>query len=473
MTKSDTILRNQTIGQGLAKAPKRKPKNTRSKLPKTHLDYWRSRLEHRTYTENGKRVEVKEWSVRFHHDGIRKSIPLNTSNKDSAADKARTFYLSLKANGWNATLQKFLPPTEHANRGKETTVGEFLQEVERVGTLRETTFNRYAQYFRMIVAHIRGVASNDRQKFNYRTDGLKRWRDRIDATPLSRVTPEAVANWKAAYLAKAGNDPIRKIEINRSFNSAFRNAKSLFSAKIIDQPNFNFSIPRFQIKERQGGAKEVHWHEQIQFEKEGSKRFQLPNGLSYENLLVSARDDLKPHNPEAYQLLLLCLCAGLRRAEADVLLWTQIDPADCSISIESNEFIQPKHDSSGNVDVAQELITELLGFKKTAKGDFVVNSPWEWKRTTYTRYRCTPHWKTLNTWLTSKGVTAKKKIHELRKIFGDAIVKKNGIFAGSSQLRHSSIQMTANHYADRRQRAALPVGTLLSEPSIKPAAESH
>src|SRR4029077_522622 len=79
------------------------------------------------------------------------------------------------------------------------------------------------------------------------------------------------------------------------------------------------------------------------------------------------------------------------------------------------------------------------------------------------------------------GISAKKKVHELRKIFGDAIVKQNGIFAGSAQLRHSTIQMTASHYTDPRhwghstikspashytdprQRAALPVGKLFSD----------
>ena len=81
----------------------------------------------------------------------------------------------------------------------------------------------------------------------------------------------------------------------------------------------------------------------------------------------------------------------------------------------------------------------------------------------YQRYRCEPHWRTLIDWLEDNGISARKKVHELRKLFGDAIVKQNGIFAGSAQLRHSTIQMTASHYTDPRQRAALPVGSLFSE----------
>jgi hypothetical protein len=86
-----------------------------------------------------------------------------------------------------------------------------------------------------------------------------------------------------------------------------------------------------------------------------------------------------------------------------------------------------------------------------------------WKATTYRRYRCEPHWRTLIGWLESNGINARKKVHELRKLFGDAIVKRHGIFAGSAQLRHSTIQMTASHYTDPRQRAALPVGNLFSD----------
>jgi len=174
-----------------------------------------------------------------------------------------------------------------------------------------------------------------------------------------------------------------------------------------------------------------------------------------------ARSELRSEHTEAYKLFLLCLCAGLRRAEADTLLWNQLNQEDNSISIEQTPYLQPKHDSGGVVYVDAALINELQSLKSGAAPTFVVNSRWKWKHTTYNRYRCEPHWETLLNWLGSKGITARKKVHELRKLFGDAIVKRNGIFAGSAQLRHSTIQMTASHYADPRQRAVLPVGALL------------
>jgi hypothetical protein len=106
---------------------------------------------------------------------------------------------------------------------------------------------------------------------------------------------------------------------------------------------------------------------------------------------------------------------------------------------------------------------ELLSFKGETQSGFVVNSTLKWKPTSYGRYRCEPHWRTLIEWLEHNGISARKKVHEPRKLFGDAIVKQNGIFAGSAQLRHATIQMTASHYTDPRQRAALPVGKMFSD----------
>ncbi len=437
---------------------------TKRFYPKTHANYWKSRLEHRTYSRDGKTNEVAEWSVRIHYKGIRRSFDLETASKEEAATKARDIYLSLVAKGWSTTLAELVPqPMTPVNSTEgNPTVGEFLAEVERTSTLKPKTFHRYAQYFRMMAAQIQGVKS-DRSRYNYRTGGLTNWHERVDAIPLSAITPAAVADWKIAYLKRAGSDPRRRLEVSRSFNSALRHCKSLFSPQIINQPNFAVKIPRFKVRDGQLGERDAYWFETLRFERAGSMKFHAPAGVTYEGLVRNARNELRTENPEAYKLFLLCLCAGMRRAEADVCLWTQLNPEDTSIRIEANEYIEPKHGSGGTVYVDPALMKELLSFKEQTQGPFVVSSSWEWKPSGYMRYRCEPHWQVLIGWLEANGISARKKVHELRKIFGDAIVKQNGIFAGSAQLRHSTIQMTASHYTDPRQRAALPVGNLFSD----------
>lgn len=238
--------------------------------------------------------------------------------------------------------------------------------------------------------------------------------------------------------------------VNRSFNSALRHCKSLFSSQIINKPNFTVKVPRFKVPDGQLGEREAYWFDTVDFERVGSMKFQSPAGVTYEKLVTNARSELRSEHPEAYKLFLLCLCAGLRRAEADVCLWTQLNSEDSSIRIEANEFIEPKHGSGGTVYVDPSLMKELLSFKTEASESFVLNSTRGWKPVMYQRYRCEPHWRTLLDWLEANGISARKKVHELRKLFGDAIVKQNGIFAGSAQLRHSTIQMTASHYTDPR-----------------------
>ena len=162
--------------------------------PKTHANYWKSRLEHRTYTRDGNTFEVAEWSVRIHFKGIRKSFDLESANKEEAAVRARDIYLSLLAKGWSATINELapqaMPPIEASS--DSATVGEFLAEVERTANLKPVTFRQYAQALRQFVAQIAGVKSGV-SRYDYRRGGLTAWRKLVDATPLSTVTPAAAA----------------------------------------------------------------------------------------------------------------------------------------------------------------------------------------------------------------------------------------------------------------------------------------
>jgi len=468
----DTTVQNQNSGQAVVKHdPHEKRAKAMRTLPKTHVDYWKARLKHRCYSRDGELIDVNDWSVRIKFNGIRKGFGLGSANKDVAAAKARDIYLSLVAQGWDATLREFERPglvaLPVASKG-EPTVGDFLKEVERTTQLKARTFRRYGQYFRMLAAFVGGV-KDACEKFNYRTGGRAEWLEKVDAVPLRAISPESAANWKLSYLSRGNGDPQKQVQVRRSFNAALRHCKSLFSKNVIYQPNFGVVLPKFTIKDGQRGDRQAFWFEALRFEKAGSMKFHAPAGVTYESLLRAARKELKEQEPEAYKLLLLCLCAGLRRAEADTLLWSQLDAAESCVRIVRTEFIEPKHDSGGMVYVDAALIKEFLSLKNGSAGQFVVNSALEWKATTYLRYRCQLHWETLNAWLKAKGITATKRVHEMRKLFGDAIVKRQGIFAGAAQLRHSSVQMTAAHYADPRQRAALPVSDLLEERPVKKA----
>ena len=292
--------------------------------PKTHANYWKSRLEHRSYTRTAKHSRSPNGGP-YPLQRNPQEFPLETANKEEAATKARDLYLSLLAKGWSATINELapqaMPPIETSS--DLATVGEFLAEVERTASLKPVTFRQYAQALRQLAAHIAGVKS-DVSKYDYRKGGLTAWRKLVDATLLSAITPAAVAEWKIARLQRAGSDPRRKLEVNRSFNSWLRNTKSLFSEAIICKPNFRVKVPKFKVPDGQRGEREAYWFETVDFERPGSMKFQAPAGVTYEGLVTKARHELRAPNPEVYKLFLLCLCIGLRRGEADVCLWTQL-----------------------------------------------------------------------------------------------------------------------------------------------------
>jgi hypothetical protein len=385
-------------------------------FPKTHINFWKARLERRRYKYNGITSEAAEWSVRIHFNGIRRDFDLENPNKEEAAAKVRDIYISLVSKGWPKTLAELGPQVMPPIGGKQDspTVGEFLAEVERTSHLKPKTFRRYAQYFRMLAAQIQGFKS-DASRHDYHNGGLTRWREKLNAIPLSALTPAAVADWKIGYLKRAGNDARRRLEVNRSFNAALRHCKSLFSAGIINKPNFGVKVPRFKVPDGQLGEREVYWFESLDFERTGSMKFNAPAGVTYETLVTNARKELRLGNPESYKLFLLCLCAGMRRAEANVCLWSQPMPEDNSIRIEANEYMEPKHASGGTVYVDPSLMKELLSFKDESNESFVVNSSRKWKPTMYGRCRCEPHWRTLLNWLETNGISAKKRFTNSEK----------------------------------------------------------
>src|SRR5438876_10715988 len=62
-------------------------------IPKTHVAFWRTRVERRTYEYEGKTLEVPEYSVRMKFGGIRRRLALGTAlNLKTAVEKRRSAF---------------------------------------------------------------------------------------------------------------------------------------------------------------------------------------------------------------------------------------------------------------------------------------------------------------------------------------------------------------------------------------------
>jgi integrase len=431
------------------------PASRKGRLPKTHQDYWLGRLRKRSYlTPDGKtEIQIPEWQVRLFHVGKEGWFNLGTANQAAAAVKARDIYVFLKANGWDAALVKFKPDSDAAPR-LNLTVGEYLNAVKVTGYLRLRTFLNYQNCLRTIVSETFGVKGDD-SKYDYRHGGNKKWAERIDGIRLERVTPARVIEWQQRRIKQAGNSPVALASAKRTANSYVRCARSLFAKDILKR------------------VKGVQLPAKLPFE--GAELFESGNTkyvskVDVHALIAAARNELKPNEPETYKVFLLGLFAGMRRGEIDLAEWRMVDRRNGVIKLEETGWLHLKtHDSAGEISIDPEVIAELRQLMPASKSTFIIASerrPRNDSPRPY--YRCEPIFDRLNEWLRSKGVTANKPLHEMRKEIGALIATEHGIYAASRFLRHSDITTTARHYADHKARISVGLGKLL-DTEIKPA----
>jgi integrase len=444
-------------GQCTPQPPKKK-----GKLPKTHQDYWPSRLRKRTYlAPDGKtEIEIPLWQVRLFHAGKEGWFNLGTANQTAAAIKARDIYLFLKANGWDAALAKFKPESQATPR-LNLTVGEYLSAVRNTGYLRLRTFLNYQNCLRTVVSESFGVRA-DKSRFDYRHGGNQKWVDRINGIRLERVTAPRVTSWQQQRIKKAGHSPTAIASAKRTVNSYVRCARSLFSKDIRKElKGLRLPVPLpFEGVELLKGVA-------------GMKYVSKVNAPA---LIAAAKSELKPNEPEVYKAFLLGLFAGMRRAEIDLSEWRMVDWQKSSIMLVETEWLGLKtEDSAGEIAMDPEFMAELKELLPQSKSPFIISSEVTWKigekQRTHIRpprndsprayYRCQPVFDRLNGWLRSKGVKANKPLHEMRKEIGALIATEHGIYAASRFLRHSDITTTARHYADHKTRISVGLGKLL------------
>jgi integrase len=167
---------------------------------------------------------------------------------------------------------------------------------------------------------------------------------------------------------------------------------------------------------------------------------------------------------EELKVFLLAAMAGLRRNEIDKLPWTALNRDRATLRVEITEHFDGKsEDSIGEVDVDPEFLDLFKGFKSRSRGPFVIQSNVKARPgATYSHYRCKRVFERLNKWLREKGVNGVRPLHTLRKEFGSLVCEQFGIYAASRALRHADIGVTSQHYLDKKARATVGLGRLLS-----------
>lgn len=437
MTHMQTIQDSES-GQAVAK------QNVQGSLTRFHVDYWKERLYRKTFTRAGVRHEVPEWSVRLQHLGRREAFSVGSANASVAAAKAKEIAMFLEANGWEVTLAKFKP--DPMTTAKVCTVGEFLGEVKARGGLRPRTFKIYATKLRKMVADIAKVEAGlrgkaKRAKHDYVNDGRKAWLAKVDGQSLDVLTSDAVNEWRNRYVHKAGSDPLKRKSAERTAASCIRCARALFSPDIVSLLAVKMPANPFTgVKLKDPGPQRYH------------------SSVNPEWLLACAASELRSDHPQQFLALFLCLWGGLRRKEADLLTWAQVDLSAGQIHIRRTAHFEPKTEESQRmIDLAPAAVEVLRSFKAGSTSEFVLDGGEPDPSATWPYYRCNCTWRKLIAWLKSKDIGHRNAIHTLRKESGSLIASTFGIEAARQHLGHRDIRTTSSHYVDKKKRVEVAI----------------
>jgi DNA-binding NarL/FixJ family response regulator len=71
---------------------------------KMEPEYWRDRLFRNSFTYRGDRHEVRHWSVKIQHFGIRKTFSLRATDEKQAATEACGLYKAIVNRGWESVI---------------------------------------------------------------------------------------------------------------------------------------------------------------------------------------------------------------------------------------------------------------------------------------------------------------------------------------------------------------------------------
>jgi hypothetical protein len=134
----------------MLKLDKKLDKVGASPVTKHSKVYWRDRVYRPAQSDN--------YCVRMSSGGVQRSLSLRTPNREAAAETARTWFVFLSTNGWDAFDAKYRSAasltssttTTQPIKSSNVAVGDFLSAVYKESDLAHRTIDGYARCLRLI-----------------------------------------------------------------------------------------------------------------------------------------------------------------------------------------------------------------------------------------------------------------------------------------------------------------------------------
>ncbi|MBC7367079.1 MAG: hypothetical protein H7343_09755, partial [Undibacterium sp.] len=283
--------------------------------------YWKTRVKQRVI--RGK--PTPEFYGRFFEGDAEQWVCLNTSNRGSAATAARDLYLQIKAKGLAVAVAEFRPKAA-PKAARSATVGELLTEAKAVSTVRASTLAQYEVSLRRLVAGLLGMNPVG-SVFYHKSPEAKAWRDRVEGASLGILSDLRVEAWRKAYVADCTDERAR-ISKRNTAAAVIRNARAFFApsfAKAIgDKIRLPSPLPLVTLPI-------------------GSSTRRFKTSADPRKLYAEALKDLTGDSLTAF---LLCITAGLRRGEADMLEWQAVNLDAALVHIAPTKWFLPKTEES-------------------------------------------------------------------------------------------------------------------------------
>jgi integrase len=242
-----------------------------------------------------------------------------------------------------------------------------------------------------------------------------------------------------------------------------RQARSLFSEeKILEH-----------VRKEITNLPEVLPFDGLKIVKAEIKRFRVQ--VPMPELMTAAIEELGTDR-EVMKAFCLAAWGGLRRREMDALTWENVNTKLNQLSVAVSEHYALKtNESEREIPLPPEVMGFLAQCQKQDKakaGDFVIKGELSVSKRSRV-YRCEKVFARLIKWERQQGVTDRKPIHYLRKLVGDTLAQQKGIYATSSYLGHSSVQVTQAYYVSGKATDAPDItaamgGKVIAFPTQEP-----
>ncbi len=445
------------------------------------MRFWEARVYRPRYRDE---VEAGMYAVRIQAHGERRGVSLGETSVRKAAKAALQLYKLVESLGWDRGLAEFRGDAPKPKN--DLTLGDYLAEVTATGEISPRTLRIYATKVRRIAAEIGKVKHTGKAgKFDHVNGGSKSWKELVETVALDKLSPDAVQTWAAGHLAKFRDNPAKLASATKTVNSCIRAGKAIFAERIRDRlSHVKLPDPLPFVGMRTAKEKPTRYRSEIanpevllvagfrelaratpegEFQamwNEMGGEGDAPEPAPSEAIRARLRSERKR---EAFKVLVIGLCAGLRRGEIDRLQWSQVDFARSVIVVEVTDCFAPKANSTGEIPIDGEIVNLLKEWKKESTGRFVVEGVEPKVNTDQHHYRACRAHEALIEWLKGKGLTARNPLHSLRKEFGSIVCQKAGVYVASRLLRHASITMTASVYTDDRGRVTSGLGAVLAQ----------